>query len=295
MYFEALDIIRLLGFVWVFLHHIQVPVLFIKENGWIGMDLLFTLSGFLITSNFLRGGVVLKNFYIKRALRIWPLYFLYLLLIGHYDQTWPYMLFSGNWQVMLHGWSSFTLVGHLWAVSMQEQFYLFFPILFKYSKKLIPTIFILLFFSTFLKIFFFNKDSYYFIYMNTFVRLEPFLLGSLVAIYKDKISKYISWPIFILGLISFNFINIRESQSVWLVVIGYLFIAIWCASALHLTLQISDFKFQIVRRLAGLGFGMYVWHKIGIEWSGGNPVLAFVVTVALAYISKELYEKNFRH
>lgn len=295
MYFEALDIIRLLGFVWVFLHHIQVPVLFIKENGWIGMDLLFTLSGFLITSGFLNNKTSLKNFYLKRVLRIWPLYFLYLILIGHYDQTWPYMLFAGNWQVMFHGWSSFTLVGHLWAISMQEQFYLFFPILFKYSKKLVPVLLFLIFLSTALKFVLFDPKSYYYIYMNTFVRLEPFLLGSLVAIYKDKISKFITWPIFIFGLISFNFVNIRESLNIWIVVLGYLWVAIWCASTISLALDIKHQTLDIVKKLASLGFGLYVWHKIGIEWSGGNPVLAFVVTVALAYISKELYEKNFRH
>lgn len=306
MYFEALDIIRLLGFVWVFLHHIQVPVMFIKQNGWIGMDLLFTLSGFLITSGFLNKNTSLKIFYIKRALRIWPLYFLYLILIGHYSETYSYFLLSGNWNVMFHGWSNFNLVGHLWAISMQEQFYLVFPIIFKLFKRLTPILLLMLFFSTFLKLFLFNKDSYYFIYMNTFVRLEPFLLGSLVAIHNEKIKKQISkvwiYLIFILGLIGFNFINIRESLNVWIVVFGYLWVALWCSSALVLSLDIRHSTLDIVKRFASLGFGMYVWHKLGIEWSYGNPILAFVITSVLAYISYEVYEKwfyklknNFRH
>ncbi len=288
-----MDIIRILGFVWVFLHHIQVPVLFIKENGWIGMDLLFTLSGFLITSGFLHRNTSLKNFYAKRVLRIWPLYFLYLIVIGHYQETWKYMLFAGNWQVMLHGWSNFNLVGHLWAISMQEQFYLVFPIFFKLFKRLTPILLIMLFFSTFMKLFLFNKDNYYFIYMNTFVRLEPFLLGSLVAIYKDKIPRAGSLLLFILGLISFNFINIRESANVWIVTFGYLWVALWCASAIKLALEIRNLKLEIVSRFASLGFGLYIWHKLGIEWSQGNPLLAFVLTSVLAYISYEIYEKWF--
>lgn len=293
MYFEALDIIRVLGFVWVFLHHIQIPILFIKQNGWIGMDLLFTLSGFLITTNLIGKPVKLGNFYAKRILRIWPLYFLYLVLIGHYDQTYSYFLFSGNWQIMLHGWSNFNLVGHLWAISMQEQFYLVYPLIIKYFKNLTPVLLILLFFSTSFKIFLFDKNNYYFIYMNTFVRLEPFLLGSLVALYKDKIPKTGSLFIFILGLISFNFLNIRESANVWVVVFGYLWIAIWCASALSLSLNIRHSTLDIVKKFASLGFGMYVWHKLGIEWSWGNPLLAFVITSVLAYISYEVYEKWF--
>ena len=286
MYFEGLDIIRLLGFVWVFLHHIQVPILLIRENGWIGMDLLFTLSGFLITSR------PKDNFYIKRILRIWPLYFLYLFLIGHYDQTWPYMLFAGNWQIMLHGWSSFVLVGHLWAISMQEQFYLVFPLLFKHLNWVICCGLIL---STGLKFIFFNPDNYFYIYMNTFTRLEPFLLGSLVALYNEKIKKHTAkvWLIFVLGLISFNFINIRESLNIWIVVLGYLWVAIWCASFIQLILHNSYFKIQIVKKLAGLGFGLYVWHKLAMVITGNNVVLAFVLTVTIAYISYEGYEKWF--
>ena len=284
MYFEALDIIRLLGFVWVFLHHIQVPVLFIKENGWIGMDLLFALSGFLIA----KPVASYKNYLVKRILRIWPLYFLYLLLIGNFSQTWPYMLFAGNWQVMFHGWSSFVLVGHLWAVSMQEQVYVIYPWILKFWP-------VALLLSILLKFVFFDPNNYYSIYMNTLVRLEPFILGSLVAMYKDKVSQFISLPVFVLGLISFNFVNIRESQNVWLVIIGYLFVAVWCASTLLILLKIKNFKLKIVSKLAGLGFGLYIWHKVAMEITHNNLVLAFVVTVALAYISYHVYEKNFRH
>lgn len=289
MYINSLDIIRILGFLWVFLHHWQVPILFFKANGWIGMDLLFTLSGFLITSNFLNKPVILGKFYFKRILRIWPLYFLYLILIGRYSETWSYMLFAGNWRVMLFGWSSFTLVGHLWAISMQEQFYLVYPIFIKYFKNLTRVLLLGILFSTLLKFYFFNSNDYYLIYMNTFTRLEPFLLGGLVAIYKDKIPKWVSLIIFILGLVSFNFINIRESSNIWIVVFGYLFVAIWCACVLRLIL---DARFNAMK-LASLGFGLYVWHKFGIELSGGNIAIALIITLVLATLSYFIIEKRF--
>ena len=292
MYFQSLDIIRILGFLWIFLHHIQVPVLFIKQNGWIGMDLLFTLSGFLITSNFLNRKVELKSFYIKRALRIWPLYFLYLLLIAHYSEIWPYFLFVGNWRVMFYGWSSYVLVGHLWAISMQEQFYLLYPIFIKYFKNLTGVLVLGILFSALLKFYFFDPNNYYSIYMNTFTRLEPFLLGGLVAIYKDKIPRPSSWFIFILGLISFNLVNIRESSNIWIVVFGYLFVAIWCASVLSISLGIRHSTLGI-KKLASLGFGLYVWHKIGIELSGGNVFVALIITLSLAVISYYVIEKRF--
>ena len=293
MYINSLDIIRILGFLWVFLHHWQVPVLFIKQNGWIGMDLLFTLSGFLITSNFIKRNVSLKGFYIKRVLRIWPLYFLYLGIIGHYDQTWPYMLFAGNWRVMLYSWSSFGLVGHLWAISMQEQFYLVYPLFVKLFKNITNVLVFGILFSTLLKFYFFDPNNYFSIYMNTFTRLEPFLFGGLIAIYKAKIPKYWSLIIFIFGLVVFNFVNIRESNSILIVILGYLFIAIWCASIMRLILDIRNWKLEVVSKFASLGFGLYVWHKIGIEFSGGNIFIALVITLVLATISYFVFEKRF--
>lgn len=293
MYIVSLDIIRILGFLWVFLHHWQIPVLLFKQNGWVGMDLLFTLSGFLITSNFIYKDVSLKGFYVKRILRIWPLYFLYLLLIGQYDQTWTYMLFSGNWQVMFHGWSSFNLVGHLWAISMQEQFYLVYPIFIKLFKNITNVLVVGIILSTLLKFFFFDPNNYYSIYMNTFTRLEPFLFGGLVAIYKDKIPKLFSIIVFIFGLVVLNFINIRESNSMFIVILGYLFIAVWCASVLKLILEIRNWKLEAISKFAKLGFGLYVWHKVGIELSGGNILLALLITLGLETISYIMFEKKF--
>ena len=257
------------------------------------MDLLFTLSGFLITNNFLNRDVNLKSFYIKRALRIWPLYFLYLFIIGKYSETWPYMLFAGNWRVMFYGWSSYVLVGHLWAISMQEQFYLVYPLIIKYFKNLPRVLFFGLVFSTLLKFFFFDPNNYYSIYMNTFVRLEAFLLGGLVAIYKDKIPRVVGLIVFILGFFSFNLINIRESTNILIVIFGYLFVAIWCSTTLVILLKIKNYKLKIIPNLARLGFGMYVWHKVGIELSGRNPLSALLITVILATVSYYLLEKRF--
>ncbi|MBI5358266.1 DUF192 domain-containing protein [Candidatus Amesbacteria bacterium] len=275
------------------MHHIQVPVLFIKQNGWIGMDLLFTLSGFLITNNFLGRPVNLGKFYIKRILRIWPLYFVYLILIGKFSETRPYFLFVWNWRVMFFGWSSFNLVGHLWAISMQEQFYLVYPIFIKYFKNLPKILIVGILISTLLKFYFFDPNNYYLIYMNTFTRLEPFLAGGLLAMYKDKIPRLPSLFIFILGLISFNLINIRESANIWVVVFGYLWVAIWCASTLHLILHNSYFKIQLFKHLASLGFGLYIWHKVGIELSGGNIYIALLITLVLATLSYFIIEKKF--
>lgn len=105
--------------------------------GWIGVDLFFVLSGFLITSNLLRGemsGSFLRSFYIRRALRIWPLYFgllgvsfAYQKLIGFHQQVpWGYcvLLVQNFWPVHL-----VKTLKPTWSLCIEEHYYLFWPLL----------------------------------------------------------------------------------------------------------------------------------------------------------------------
>src|ERR1700677_4866620 len=91
VYWPELDGLRALAFLLVFLSHCPPcasgPFLSVVNNycawGWVGVDLFFVLSGFLITyllikEKFSFGSISIVNFYKRRALRIWPLYFLML-------------------------------------------------------------------------------------------------------------------------------------------------------------------------------------------------------------------------
>ena len=150
VYFPALDGIRALAFLLVFsVHYGLFPW------GWSGVNIFFVLSGFLIT------GILidtrdephrLRNFYVRRTLRIFPLYygiFLLLLLLTpllHWQWTigwlaWPFYL--GNFlrftapgppgsiqqyaaDAQLHG-RFVVYLGHFWSLCVEEQFYLFWP------------------------------------------------------------------------------------------------------------------------------------------------------------------------
>jgi peptidoglycan/LPS O-acetylase OafA/YrhL len=102
--------------------------------GWTGVNLFFSLSGFLITGNLL-DSVHRENFYarfyIRRALRILPLYFAILLVLGWtHAATWNYLavcaIFLANWpKLLLHG--SIVLYGPLWSLAVEEQFYIAWP------------------------------------------------------------------------------------------------------------------------------------------------------------------------
>jgi peptidoglycan/LPS O-acetylase OafA/YrhL len=159
-YRPELDVLRLFAFLCVFLTHgIEVnlkrgffaryPFLahaidFLHRIGSYGLPLFFFLSSFLITTLLLlekgkTGEVHLRSFYIRRILRIWPLYFGFITLAVLAGLLWPrlhfsvhallgFFLLSGNWYVIAAGALPVT-VTFLWSISVEEQFYLIWPTL----------------------------------------------------------------------------------------------------------------------------------------------------------------------
>jgi peptidoglycan/LPS O-acetylase OafA/YrhL len=123
------------------------------QNGDLGVDFFFVLSGFLITYLLLKeieisGTINLRNFYMRRVLRIWPLYFfivgLCLFVLPFLQNRLPfnfpldvsikdinplfYLTFAGNFDYLYNGINN-VLIGILWSVSIEEQFYLFWPVI----------------------------------------------------------------------------------------------------------------------------------------------------------------------
>jgi len=112
----------------------------IVNHGWLGVDLFFLLSGFLITSILVgtkQFGArrYFGGFYLRRALRIWPLYFLMvaIMLVAYVKLTGTtYFLYSlffiANYAVMAHV-AIPNGGGPLWSLAVEEQFYLIWPVL----------------------------------------------------------------------------------------------------------------------------------------------------------------------
>ena len=149
---------RGIAILWVVLHHVaQVsppsapPGLILGTlyrsllAGWLGVDVFFVLSGYLITGILLdaRGDGAhaprgyFRSFYARRALRILPLYYLFVIAMlllhpgtpsGH--GTWWYWLFLPNWLFAVYGWPvAIPGTGHIWSLAIEEQFYLVWPAL----------------------------------------------------------------------------------------------------------------------------------------------------------------------
>lgn len=234
-YWPQLDGLRTLAFLLVFVHHHGSPANLpeptktvlgkLAEWGWLGVDLFFILSAFLVThllctERKLCGEISLSKFYARRALRIWPLYFLVLTvtcfiyplfaphkashLYGAMLQhiVTPLYLFTGNFALPwnfgiidqyakasgLEFYVFVTVLGPFWSLCIEEQFYLLWGAGVRLGgslKKLIVAASVLLAIG-FLARFVLLSWSRGAVtstcyYMNSFWHLETIMCGALLA------------------------------------------------------------------------------------------------------------------
>jgi peptidoglycan/LPS O-acetylase OafA/YrhL len=177
----------------------------LTDAGWTGVDLFFVLSGFLIT------GILLDSkdspryffsFYMRRILRIFPLYYLacFVYLVGlpliqnHLGiltnlkslasvRIW-FWVYAANWGMAITG-KSFGTLGHFWSLAIEEQFYLFWPLAVRYTsnRTLARMCLGATLLSQFLRIvLLLNGFALGTIYIITVTRLDGLLLGALAAL-----------------------------------------------------------------------------------------------------------------
>jgi len=150
-YNPQLDSMRALAAIAIIAHHY---LLF--PAGWIGVQFFFVLSGFLISGIVIKGkqqaqtqGMLafFKDFYKRRMLRLFPLYYGYLIILGviflviHKPEAltseWPWLLtYTLNFRWLSDNYTFHMIYGHLWSLSLEWQFYLVWPLfLWKLPKK----------------------------------------------------------------------------------------------------------------------------------------------------------------
>jgi len=141
----GLDLMRAVAISWVLLFHALImglgtPALAVSQRGWMGVDLFFVLSGYLIGGQLLavygRGErPALGDFYLRRALRILPVYLLvvavYFCLPDWREQPdiqplWQFFTFTEN---LLIDFTRPKAFSHVWSLCVEEHFYLLFPLL----------------------------------------------------------------------------------------------------------------------------------------------------------------------
>ncbi len=152
IFYPRLDGLRAFAVFAVMVYHWNAPVLLGRALplGFVGVQLFFVLSGYLIGGILLRAQhknetdgtsqlLTLRQFVLRRGLRIFPAYFAFLLLTGILLGTpdpdwWWYPLYLGNFQIEATSrWPDYW--AHTWTLAVEEQFYLFAPVVALFLRR----------------------------------------------------------------------------------------------------------------------------------------------------------------
>lgn len=201
-----MDGVRAIGILMVIFKHFYGTYINVSFF-WTSIDLLFTLSGLLITGILVEtkdSPQYFKNFYIRRALRIFPLYYLlviiflfYILFITNNSETLKYftnnigyfLLYWQNWYFINYGIPEGGHLNHTWSLAVDEQIYILWPLLIflcRNKSQLIWLCVSTLLFCLFFRIWYVNfylsstPINHYAAFHNTFCRIDSFAAGSLL-------------------------------------------------------------------------------------------------------------------
>ncbi len=355
IFFPNLDGLRFFSFFSVYLFHVWLLlfdrynlqgtgsriVKFLFQNGEIGVNFFFVLSGFLITYLLIReknftGNIHVGNFYIRRILRIWPLFYvcvlfglvLYPLLkkvIGgelfEVAHPWTYFVFLNNFDFLKNGAPA--IISVLWSVAIEEQFYLFWPLLLglfrlkNYKYLLFGIIAGSFIFRCF------HYDNERILQFHTFAVIGDMALGGLFAyysIFNDRFKQQITALskgaiacIYLFAIILFLFRKEIFPGS-WMVIERIVIAIVFGLIILEQNFSKNSlFKMSSMKRISTWGiytYGLYCIHVIAIifveiafkraGFDMQNPfillllsVVAFVLCMFMAFISYHYFEKRF--
>jgi len=334
--FLGLDGLRFFSIFAVVWHHSvnYTQLMSFFGRGFLGVDLFFVISGFLIVTLLLRerdkkGTISLKNFYIRRGLRIVPLYYAFILVFFLY-----YSFFAKNSTLssrflqevpiyLLYLSNLFPVaMGVFWSLAAEQQFYFVWPILEKYVKKYILYIILM------------------FIALNQYVNFkgQKLLEWLHVSSYPDLHIVQITFTPIILGVAlahllhhsrSFNFIKhvIAAKYSSLLFIVLLLFLCFFSPLDIsglpRFTIQLlmvflvgsivvneenkltPILTFSPVVRIGVISYGIYLFHIQSIEiakkllkisnFSGSFLVfiLGFFISIMISEISYRFFETPF--
>lgn len=295
-HYPALDGLRGIAILLVVLYHNFGFIPFFNY-GWLGVDLFFVLSGFLITEILLNTRDTknyFKTFYTRRMLRIFPLYYLSLVLViivfpaiknfpfnlDFYtkNQVW-FWLYLENWLLIFKAWGSSTyILNHFWSLSVEEQFYFVWPLIILLVKR--PKYLLWLCFSVLLIVIlsrcyiWYNKSSYTsYTYIFLFTRIDGILIGSMLALTKlinyNFLKKYSYLIIFSLATLNFLFYFINRYKQFtfpYWAIVGYTTFSVIFALIAYEAIDRRDkiltfiLSIPLLRFLGKISYGFYVFH-----------------------------------
>ncbi len=297
-----------------------------------GVTIFFTLSGFLITFLLLKEKeetkLKIKEFYIRRILRIWPLYYLYfaigLITIWFYGL--PFNSISVLFYIFLAANVPFILgtplpfLGHYWSLGVEEQFYLFFPQLAKLTNNRLLRLSILVIgIMLLLKFVFWFLVKHYGIHLPysaiSVTRFHTMLIGVVGAILyyygnkrfyslsTHKATQIISWSVII--LLTFNKFHIASVIDGEIVSVITVFLILGQITKRNNIINLENAVCDFIGKIS---YGIYVIHPLLIfyfskilgHFNSESLInylwvyfLITATTILISYLSYEFYEKRF--
>jgi peptidoglycan/LPS O-acetylase OafA/YrhL len=315
IYFPELDGLRFIAFLMVYLFHGGLPRGMVSrligrtaadalaDNGGYGVQLFFILSGYLITALLLReearfGRIDLRAFWVRRILRIWPLYYLIVVvgffllpgLEGHwrhpgYAQTLrihllPFLGFLGNWSMALVSPIPYDWLSVLWSVCVEEQFYLLVPLLIAWVGARYRRPFVATLVAGAIAIRWVCASRYgsqLLVVFNTFAQFDTLGSGVLLALFlgwqgdRPRLKRWLrwlQWPLYVAAGWVMAQPHLGHGSTwhrtwdfvwVWLCGVGIVMVAVWGKGWLRAALSYSRLVW-----LGKISYGLYMYHEIAL-------------------------------
>ncbi|MDW5267827.1 MULTISPECIES: acyltransferase [Acidobacteriaceae] len=346
-YRPELDALRFFAFLCVFQHHVPFTLgldrIFpariqeLKEAGAYGVCLFFLLSAYLITELLCKerdetNSVHLKAFYIRRVLRIWPLYFVFLgfgvvfgivmphFRVEHY-RVLAFLLLAGNWYTSYFG---FTLnpISPLWSISVEEQFYLLIPTIMKHGGRraiwAVSALFFIVSYGVLAWLGQHDASVNIRVWTNSLVQFQFFAAGCMLAIgLRARVPKLrVYWRIACVGggvalwMASTHVtrhIDVHPGAARLCVMYGMIL-----AGTVLIFLGFLGLKASLIpkglRYLGQISYGLYVFHEFigdsissaakhwphsGLRGSPFSGALDLALTIGVAALSYQFLERPF--
>ena len=295
IYFSSLDGVRGFASLLVITHHNFHYISILNYNQF-GTDLFFVLSGFLITTlllNTKRTKSALANFYMRRALRVFPLYYIslyiFLILLPKIDaiplqfqyykenQIWLWV-FLQNWLYIFKDPNPFSALNHLWSMVIEEQFYLFWPLIIFILPKLKNLLafvisFYILFIISRILIWFLHIEGLAYYNLFSFTKIDGLFIGCIVALLHNKQSNFINNHYFkiitTLAFFNLSFLAIDLYFNLGLpyfAFCGYISFSVLFGLLINFLIRSETrvfhrlFNIQLLKTLGKISYGTYIFH-----------------------------------
>lgn len=331
-YYEGLDAWRGIAMLTIIFTHYFNDVT-ICRMGWISVDMFFVLSGFLITKILLvnKKGTrhFFGHFYARRVIRILPLYFVFLAafygaiflfhkqeVLNFYIIHWKsYALFLQNWLFVLKGAPGEYYLNHLWSLSVEEQFYILWPLVIYFTpeKRLRTVLFSIIGAVCIYRSYVWMNHPHQFelYYFNTLTRIDSICMGCLLACSDERFFKHARLLVIVLGLVMIGgsiIVHDFEYTSPFFGTVGYTVLGFFYCFLLYCFIKSNWFNFikksRFLNYIGKISYCMYLVHVpvfLFMEYKVTDytraltwwvPVVSFGVTVGVSSLSWYLLEER---